>query len=106
TRTAKLLQPECDNAKVELKLELDAALPKAVGDAEQLKQVFINLAMNAMQAMQGGGSLTVKTAQPDEGAWRLTGLMRGGEQVEIRFSDTGKGIPAEQQRNIFVPFYT
>ena len=106
TRTARLLQPECDNAKVELKLELDAALPKAIGDAEQLKQVFINLAMNAMQAMQGGGSLTVKTAQPDEGAWRLPGLMRGGEQVEICFSDTGKGIPAEQQRNIFVPFYT
>jgi signal transduction histidine kinase len=106
TRTAKLLQPECDAAKVALKLELDPALPKGVGDPEQLKQVFINLAMNAVQAMPSGGTLTIRTSQPDEGAWRLPGLQRGSDTAEIRFSDTGKGIPAEQQRHIFVPFYT
>ena len=106
TRTGKLLQPECERAKVTLQLTLDPALPKAIADAEQLKQVFINLAMNATQAMPTGGTLEVKTVRPDEGAWRLSGLVRGSETVEVRFADTGKGIPLEQQRHIFVPFYT
>jgi two-component system sensor histidine kinase HydH len=106
TRTARLLQPETDAAKVEVKLELDAELPKAFADAEQLKQVFINLAQNAIQAMPHGGTLTIKTARPDEGAWRLSGILRGSETAEVRFADTGKGIPEEQQTHIFVPFYT
>lgn len=106
TRTAKLLQPECDAAKVELKLELDPGVGKALGDPEQLKQVFINLAMNAIQAMPGGGTLTIRTARPEEAAWRLSGLVRGNESLELHFIDTGKGIPADQQKHIFVPFFT
>jgi signal transduction histidine kinase len=106
SRTAKLLQPEAEKAKVELKLDLANELPKAVADPEQLKQVFINLAQNAIQAMPEGGTLTLSTSRPDEGAWRLSGLVRGQEVVEIRFADNGKGIPAEAQRHIFVPFYT
>jgi signal transduction histidine kinase len=106
TRTVKLLQTESERAHVEIKLELCADLPKATADAEQLKQVFINLAQNAMQAMPGGGTLTIRTVRPDEGAWRLSGLVRGQEFVEVRFADTGKGIPDEAQKHIFVPFYT
>jgi signal transduction histidine kinase len=75
-------------------------------DAEQLKQVFINLAQNAFQAMPSGGSLTVTTTVVrDELAFWREGARRP-DQVEVRFRDSGPGIPEEERERIFVPFYT
>ena len=65
--------------------------PDVVADPEQLKQVFVNLISNAVQAMPGGGTLTIETGA-DEGF------------VFIRFSDTGPGIPDEMRDKIFDPF--
>jgi len=71
--------------------------PCILGDAEMLKQVFLNLVLNAVQAMPGGGRLGIETS-----------LDRSGPEsaVEVRCSDTGIGIPEEHLKRIFDPFFT
>jgi signal transduction histidine kinase len=71
-------------------------LPRAVGDAKLLEQVFLNLFLNAIQSMPEGGDLTVKTA------------LRDGEQdmIEVEVRDTGGGIPEDVREKIFSPFFT
>ena len=68
-----------------------------LGDGQQLKQVFINIFLNALDAMGSCGKLTVH-AQPDE--------IDGKEAVCVRITDTGGGIPIEALSSIFTPFYT
>ncbi len=68
--------------------------------------MFLNLALNALQAMPGGGELHIATGLArDEGAlWR--DAPRRSELVEIRFGDSGPGIPAAEREHVFVPFFT
>jgi two-component system, NtrC family, sensor histidine kinase HydH len=94
---------------VRLELSLEAELPRILGDAEQLKQVFINLALNAVQAMPDGGRLAVRTRrprQPLELGLSDSSPRYAADQVEVRFADTGAGIPEEAKDRIFIPFYT
>ena len=93
----------------EIVLDLAADLPHTRGDAEQLRQVFLNLAINAVQAM---------TPEPsDPGATRGTltlssGLRHGGrlgaltQHIEVRLTDTGPGITAAAMKSLFIPFFT
>lgn len=69
-------------------------------DAGQLKQVFLNLLINALQSMPEGGRLSVSVAPA---ASRTHG---GGSWAEVRIEDTGPGIPPDQLRKVFDPFYT
>jgi two-component system NtrC family sensor kinase len=67
-------------------------------DPEQIKQVFMNLILNALQATSAGGAVTLATAQqrgPD-----------GHKCCLIEIHDTGEGIPAEHKEQIFNPFFT
>ncbi len=84
---------------VEVHLQLAEDLPRARADAEQLRQVFLNLAINAVQAMPSGGKLTISTALRKPGR-------RATPMVEVRFRDTGVGIPQAELKNLFIPFYT
>lgn len=68
------------------------------GNGEKLRQAFLNLAINALQATPGGGNLTISTS--------VCGTDGGAGMCEIRFSDSGKGIDAESLPRIFEPFYT
>lgn len=78
-----------------VELVTDLAAPRALirGDAEQLKQVFLNLLLNALQAMPNGGSLSIRTEA------------RGG-RLRLTIADTGAGIPPELLPRIFEPFVT
>ena len=73
--------------------ELDSSLPKVRADFDQLQQVYINLILNAIQAMPEGGRLTIRTGT--DGNWFKT---------EVQ--DTGYGISPENMRKLFKPFFT
>ncbi|HEY6873235.1 MAG TPA: ATP-binding protein [Geobacteraceae bacterium] len=74
--------------------ELDYDVLPVVADSGRLKQIFINLIMNAFQAMEQGGALYVRTSIPDD------------RSVRIEIADTGEGIPPERLERIFDPFFT
>jgi signal transduction histidine kinase len=76
-----------------------------MADESQLKQVMINLFINAMDAMQNGGKLTVTTGQAN-GAVAVPGGNTPDSLVNIAVSDTGTGIDRESLKNIFDPFFT
>jgi signal transduction histidine kinase len=80
---------------IEVTACLDPDLPTTFADPDLLKQVFFNIILNGAQAMEGKGTLTVKS--------RMTG---SGRKIEIRIEDTGKGIPEEHLPRLFDPFFT
>ncbi|RLA85871.1 MAG: PAS domain-containing sensor histidine kinase [Deltaproteobacteria bacterium] len=75
--------------------ELDPGLPPVYGNVGQLKQVFMNIMLNAVDAMHGEGTLTIRTS-----------LSQDAREVIISFTDTGVGIPKEILPRIFDPFFT
>jgi len=101
SRTLKLISNDVPK-NVTIKEELTEAMPRVDGDAEQLKQVLINLVQNAVQALgEKTGNITLRTTRPER-----FGEFRNPEFVELQVTDDGPGIPADQQLNIFVPFFT
>jgi PAS domain S-box-containing protein len=82
-----------DNVIIETKL--DTSIPTLCADGEKLKQVFMNLLMNAKQAMEGQGKILIITAQDP---------LRN--EVTVTVEDTGSGIPPEILEKIFDPFFT
>jgi PAS domain S-box-containing protein len=89
---------------VDVRLDLDEALPPVAADGESVKRAFLNCAINAVEAMQGGGTLTI-TTRPAE----VLGAEGGGEParaVRVGFRDTGPGIPPADRARIFTPFFT
>ena len=79
---------------IEVNKLLDENIPSIMGDQSQLQQVFMNLALNAAEAMEDGGKLTVESSFIDNNS------------IEIKFTDTGCGIPPEDMGKIFEPFFT
>ena len=80
---------------IQIAKKLDSFLPFVRGNASQLKQVFMNIIVNAAEAMHGNGTLTITTfPSPDR------------KTVFVEFTDTGEGIPEENLNRIFDPFFT
>ena len=77
-------------------------------DPGQIEQVIINLAVNARDAMAGGGALTIRTSNVthDTAARRDNELLEAGDYVLIEVIDTGEGIPKDMQAKIFEPFFS
>src|SRR5438045_5782952 len=105
-KTMKLIENDLPK-NVSSELDLTPGLPQINADAEQLKQVFINLALNAVQAMPDGGRLAVRTRRPQNPLELSDASPRyTADMVEVRFADTGAGIPEDAKDRIFIPFYT
>ncbi len=92
-KTGELLSHQSRFAESRFVTELDGALPLVAVNEGQLRQVFIGLAANALEAMEGRGTLTLRTR-----------VHRG--EVEVEFEDEGPGVPEEILPRIFDPFFT
>jgi PAS domain S-box-containing protein len=90
--TLALLEHQFKVAHIQVQSELNEKLPLIQGNAGRLQQVFLNLFLNAKDAMAGGGTLNVATLN--------------GEFVSVRVSDTGSGIAQENIQRIYDPFFT
>lgn len=80
---------------ISLKKKYAEDLPKIVADSAQLQQVFMNIIINAAEAMDGNGTLSIKTTIGEK-----------GESIDIEFTDTGHGIKDEDKKRLFEPFFT
>ena len=79
---------------IALRMDLDAALPRAVVDRNQIENAIVNLGINARDAMPDGGTLTISTRQLDDG------------RLELAVTDTGEGMDAETLAHAPEPFFT
>jgi signal transduction histidine kinase len=91
--TLSLLEHQLQKSGIQIKSDLDAGLPPVHGNTGKLQQVFLNLFLNARDAMAGGGTLEVRT-------WR------DGAGVRVEVADSGKGIAPEHLHRIYDPFFT
>jgi signal transduction histidine kinase len=83
---------------IEILVSFDPDLPKTMVDEGQMSQVFINIILNALDAMPEGGSLSITTRQVRGDS--------GKDSIQIAFADTGIGIAKQEFEKIFDPFYT
>ncbi len=90
---AKLASETATMAKVDLCIKVAGDLPPLPVDAEQIKQVLLNLVINAVQAMPSGGQVTLRASLE-------------GDSARVEVEDEGVGIPAENLERIFDPFFT
>jgi|SRR3954471_9238846 len=98
TRLLRTLEPQLSARSIRLKTDFQAAADTIRGDPQQIDQIFLNLFLNALDAMGNDGELTVRTA--------LLSRSKGGRKIHITVSDTGHGISAEHLPRLFEPFFT
>lgn len=94
-RVVLLFGHKMDLQQIDVKLDLDGALPEMFGDPGQIQQCLVNLLFNAMEAMPDGGIITVRTR------WEESRNM-----IRLEVEDTGPGIPKEMMSQIFEPFFS
>jgi two-component system NtrC family sensor kinase len=80
---------------ITIKKKYASDLPKIVADSAQLQQVFMNIILNAAEAMDGNGALTL-----------ITSLEGQSSTIEVKFADTGHGIKEEDKKRLFEPFFS
>jgi two-component system NtrC family sensor kinase len=90
----KLIKDQAMFHGIKIETRLAENLPETIGDHSRLEEVFLNLFINAADAMKGGGKLTITTKR------------RSNNSIRISISDTGKGIDRELLSRIFEPFFT
>jgi two-component system, NtrC family, sensor kinase len=95
TRTLFLLENQTLFQNITIEKNLAEDLPMLTADIQQINHLFMNIILNAAQAMEGKGSLFLKTE-----------LLPGEEFIGIEISDTGPGIPEDVLAHIFEPFFT
>ncbi len=93
--TLALVEKQALFFKISVVWNMDPHLPPVIADRSQFQQVFMNILMNAVQAMNERGTITIMTRHN-----------RAGDSVEAAISDTGQGIPPEEIDRIFDPFFT
>jgi len=97
TTTLKFASQHRGGAKIEKNIQYQPDLPPVFADGKQMQQVFLNIFLNAYQAMTNGGVLGIVSSLV---------IRDGVPYVSVEISDTGTGIPAQILEKIFTPFYT
>ena len=95
TRTLFLLEKQVLFQNIHIETHLSTDIPLVLGDIQQLNHVFMNIILNAAQAMDGRGKLKISTC-----------LSTDNQKVVVEISDTGPGIPEDVLPHVFEPFYT
>ena len=103
--TVRLIAQAAQVHDIEIKTELDDKLPAIFIDENLIKQVIMNMLVNAQHAIEGDGQITIRTRllSPDECPESIT---EPGEMAEIVIIDSGCGIPDGDLQRIFDPFFT
>lgn len=97
TTTLKFAMQHRGGVNIEKRMELQSYLPPVYADDKQMQQVFLNIVLNAYQAMPAGGLLGIVSSLV---------VLNNIEYVRVDISDTGSGIPPQILDKIFTPFYT
>lgn len=95
-----LVRKQISKDNIDVKLDLQVNLPPIMGDPNHLEQVFMNMVLNARNAMPRGGRLTISSYVAE------TAREDGRRCVCVEFEDTGEGIPHENLERIFEPYFT
>lgn len=95
--TLALLRAQLEQSQTTARFDFDHPSPFVAVDEAQLKQLFLNLLLNSIEAMGHGGAIHVKVTGRD---------VRGSSWIVVRVSDTGPGIPESVRTHIFDPFFT
>ncbi|MBJ6752290.1 GAF domain-containing protein [Geomonas sp. Red421] len=95
--TLTITAPTVEEKQIEISTKFPRQRQVLLGDCQQLKQVFINIIQNSLEAMAPGGQLSIQV-HPAE--------LDGTDAIAVKIVDTGGGIPLEQLNNIFTPFFT
>jgi signal transduction histidine kinase len=93
------LRSQLEERRIEVRMDLRASNDTVRGDAEQLKGVFLNLFLNAADAMPDGGSLDVASETSDKHG-------KARAVIRIYVTDSGPGVPQEHREKIFEPFFS
>jgi len=94
-RSLAIMERQALFQNITIKKSYASDLPQTVADSAQLQQVFINIIINAAEAMDGNGALTLESS-----------LNADGSLIEVKFSDTGHGIKKEDKKRLFEPFFS
>lgn len=95
TETVNLIRGQKERSEIDYEFILDSSIPPVELDPEQVKQVIVNLVMNAIEAMDGKGSIKISSE-----------YMKHLDKVKFSVSDNGPGIPEENLKKLFTPFFT
>jgi signal transduction histidine kinase len=108
-----LIRNHLANKNIEITTELKHGIHKVLVDKNRLEQVFINILLNAIQAMPGGGRIIIRSsdkqlwnAKHGIGGKEVDRLQLGKSIVVVEIEDTGEGIPPENLKKVFDPFFT
>jgi PAS domain S-box-containing protein len=95
-----LIAQQLKERKIEIKKDLESGVPDLYFDHHQIRNVFVNLLLNATEAMPKGGIITVKSRIEENS------IMQGPKRLLLTIKDNGVGIPHENLKRIFDPFFT
>lgn len=95
--TLSMVRNQAKFYNITFDVRLDKSIPEVNADPNQIQQVFLNLLINAADAMEEKGKITISSRMIEDGADRF---------VELEFTDTGPGIPEEIRSKVFEPFFT